>query len=381
MPKMSMQEFMQRNYSTGNFNNIIPLKKFGDGETTGWFHQAGLYERVVHGSIAAPKDDDDADKADYLFENCGGAACPLCVLKEWAVRAIDDGQPSENVILSGGPKAKTSFDYTLLELSGACSDTMRKVTDTRTLVVFPWISSTPARQADKPIVVLEGPAPSFGGRIRDAIKAKQKRRGQERGDPTINPWPLELVFDEVAGKKRGADYYKVNPVDESDLEMDADARALFEADLTEHNINMDELTGAGDCDAIMDFLQRAWKCTDEGCTFDDFRGFYDKRVAKFNGKPASKPETAGKAKPVAGKGKPAASKPKQTGTVCKTCDEPLDDGAKFCKACGEKVVAASADADDVPDTKCPHCKAMVIPTSSGRCPECGKKINSDNDPV
>lgn len=386
MPKVSMDEFMNRSYSSGSFGNTItPLKKFGDGETVGWLHSDGVYERVVHGSLAAPKEDPQADKADYLFENCGGPACPLCALKEFAVRAIDDGHPTEETILSGGRAAKSDFDYTLLDVACGTKDNRRHVTGTRTMVVFPWISHSP--KSENLVTVLEGPAPALGGGIRDVIRTRKKHKGDERGDPTIHPWPMELVYDEAEGKKNKTKYYRVQPLDADDAAMTEEQEAAFRADLVEEfGINMEDLTGPGDCDKIMDFIHRAWVCRDKGLTFGDFVDFYEKRAAKFKpaAKPAEKPAAKGKpaSKPAA-RGKPSdADEPAK----CTGCGEPLDDGAKFCPACGEKTGGAKrADADepadeqgDVPDTKCPHCKKMVIPTDKGRCPECAKRINDQS---
>lgn len=54
-------------------------------------------------------------------------------------------------------------------------------------------------------------------------------------------------------------------------------------------------------------------------------------------------------------------------TNCPQCDAPVDAGAKFCPACGAKLVQRA------PVTTCPQC-GTDLPAGARFCPECGKQM-------
>lgn len=54
-------------------------------------------------------------------------------------------------------------------------------------------------------------------------------------------------------------------------------------------------------------------------------------------------------------------------TNCPQCDAPVDAGAKFCPACGAKLVQPA------PVTTCPQC-GTDLPAGARFCPECGKQM-------
>ncbi len=59
---------------------------------------------------------------------------------------------------------------------------------------------------------------------------------------------------------------------------------------------------------------------------------------------------------------PAASAAAEAQQYCPQCHAPLPQGAKFCSACGTKLL-----------TNCPHCGEAVAPGSKF-CPKCGQSL-------
>jgi hypothetical protein len=324
-----------------------------------------------------------------LFENCGAAGCPICALREWAGRRLEDNCRPDAKILSGGSKANDTFTYTLAELAGASSERMRDPTKITTMTVLPWISHKPARKPDKPVIALEGPKPSFGREIRDLIAERKKTKGDERGDPLRNPWPMRLEYDGQQGvkKKDPGAYYKAYRLDDDDAPFGDAERTIFDTKLSELDVDMEALTAPGDCGVILDFLRQAWCSEHEDLEFADFQRFYEKRVGGFSkAEPKDKAEPKGKGK---GKQEPKDDEDRQAAPegggdapMCTNADCPkkgkaLAEGTKFCPACGEKT-----QVPDVPDTKCPNKKCekygkLVLPNKQGRCPECGKYLFGD----
>jgi ribosomal protein L37E len=342
MGRMSTKEFMGKKYGggggmSGKFINLKEAKKI-----TGWVHKDGFYSRIRHGLFAAPPEEETKDKPDFLQENCAGNACPLCALSEWSARQIDDGADKDEVVLSG---VKTNdYDYTLEELAGQSSDWKKNPTKARETISFPFIQVEDARDPENLIQVVEGPS-TLAQRVRDMIADKVERRGEKKGDPTQSPWAFSVKYD---AKAQGKDMYTCIPVEAEDAPMDDASVSLFEGELSEQGIDMDKLTGDGDAEKILEFLQRSW--VTRKVSFEEFETWYSGRVAKFKKgvKKEEKPEPAKKAKP-----EPRGCEP------------------------GE-------DEEESGKVKCEHCGEMAtLSPSKNRCSECGKvntkKTNNDED--
>jgi hypothetical protein len=232
----------------------------------------------------------------------------------------------------------SDYDYTLEELAGESADWKKNPTKARESISFPFIRVEDERDPENPVQVVEGPT-TLAQRVRDMVADKVERRGEKKGDPTLNPWAFAVKYD---AKAQGKDMYTCIPVEAEDAPMDEAAVELFGCALSEQGIDMDKITGDGDAEKILGFLQRAWVA--RKVAFEEFETWYNKRVSKFK-------------KPAAGK----AEKPAKEEDA-----EPEED---------EEVAGR---------TRCQFCSELVKLSPKGRCGSCGKintKKGDDEDDV
>lgn len=341
MGRMSIEEFKNKKSGGGGTSGkFIQLTKVG--EVTGWVHKVGFWTRLRHGIFAVPSDDvekQDEKKLDFLQENCAGLVCPICALKEWAGQQLKNDEDLKKVVVLSS-KIDSKYDYTLEELAGFSKDWHKKVTDVTEKIFFPMIPIKEMRDSKNSIQLVEGP-PSLRDRIRAMLVSKEAlavKRGQdkEKSDPTKHPWAFTCKFDDEMEAKLK---YSAVAVGAEDAPMDDEAKELFESDLSEQDIDMEKLTGEGNAETIMEFLQRAWAT--KKVSFDEFEEFVGRKAKKFGKKVEAEEKV---------------EKPKE------------DDD----------------DEEDGPDT-CQHCGKKTKLSPKGRCGQCGKvntkKIEDEGDGI
>jgi len=351
------REFMSNvGFKRGKYAN---LKKAG--RLTGFLHpKMGFRQRQRHGAIPGEWEarGDDAGKVEIrnrMF-NCVGRGCPICLLMDFADKALQDGADPDETILDGGREAQS---YTLGEIAGRGS--WKTDLKARQEYVVGFISSNPEEHmGENPVQVMTITA-GLGGAIKRVIARQQENFGETKGDPMQTPYGFELVYDE---KEKPANKYQAYYADQRLAPLVKEIQEIMQADEEALGVNLDDMVKPANKGDVLAALRSTWcsrKITYE--MFLDFAGLSEQAGRE----PAREPKVPDNLPPSDAAGDP----------VCVECKKPIQAGSKFCPECGATQpgsapppASAAPAAGNKQKIKCPGCGEMVVPSRFGYCPNC-----------
>jgi len=391
MPRMTDKQFMEEKRTSGG-GNFLSLKK--EGQLIGWIHpKIGFYIRSVHPTLSW-NENDEKGSIKYRGFNCGGEACPLCVLKEWAKEMIEsDSSCADDIVLSS-KKGKKETDLSMSDLAGE-GDWTTKITDAKKEYAICWIPYDEI-DSEKPYKILEIKYGLFFD-IKKIIDSKISDEGEQDGNPLKTPWAMKLVYDKDA--KNPNDYYSAFPVSERKFPYNDEVKDVLDAEPSSDDIDLDRLTEDSYYGDQFEALNLAWY-EDAPYSFADFQKYFEgevdrkilieadeRRDERATSKKKEKKGVEKKTKSTSKNKKRNSKKEDKTeNRTCDECGEDVDDGVKFCPSCGSSVRGAKTASDKKPTPKkgmvhCEECDEFVKPTKHGRCTKCGMLLDMNTSSV
>lgn len=336
-----------------------------DGETIGWVHpKLGIHYRYSHGMIPIPNSN---GQEKFKFsptivclgkekEDVPRIDCPFCSLGIWAKDATTRHQ-AESVILESG-EGENFRSYNLGDLAGGKNVPYQKKIYAKFEGLIPWIKNgTEVTDIKEAVEVFKAPS-SLVEKLIDTIDEQISMRGSPQGEPVVpegfqlrmkkgklllvsestelewNPYPFKLRY---LKKEIPQNQYKVTKLDLDIFPLTPEIMQIMMTEEEELNLDFSGKEQSLDAQTQLSIIKSVW--TSRTIPFEMFLDFFQKRSGK-------------------------AIEPKDVPIQSEEKEEPApkaapETGKKFkCGSCGETV-------------------APMKP--SNRCPECGTKMNLDED--
>lgn len=234
---------------------------------------------------------------------------------------------------------------------------------------------------------------SLGDRVKNVINDALESMGVEAGNPTINPYCIEFIFNDSErdiNKKyhaRRIDRIALTPDIERlirseppniDQVLKPFSIQTFRAQVEKHlvvDLDLDWIFDVPDEEDSDD----QFPPPDGGEESESAEDAPSGRVPEVNTKPEPKPEPAPEPAKAGGRKQKAAKEPEippeELGDPCDTCKAPMRKGQLKCEKCGTEYEADDepAPAPQVKMKPCKHCKTPN-PETAKNCSSCGKKL-------
>ena len=352
MGRITSEEFM----ASGGSGGGLFLKLKDEGSTHGVIHpDGGLCLRDRHGMFAYNEVEDGKTDVKRVNFNCAKKGCPICLLKEFMKKVIqDDKGMADEIVLSGGSGSK-AIESTVNELTGE-GHWQRNMPKIREGVILGWVSIDKFDK-EKPVKLLDG---TTGLKIdlQNMLKRETKYHG-DKGDFQKHPYPIICEHDPDA--KDNKDVYTATRASDEMAIIPEHVREVLDTPLSEYKIDVQKYGEPGDPEKMMDALGKAW--VSDAVSFDDFAEYVASQGKSSSG-------GCGRGRRV----EPDKKKEESSGgsVNCEQCGATVKAGVKFCGNCGGPMDVGKSDDGTV---YCPECKENVKRNRKSRCPECSMLLD------